>query len=106
MRRRSLGNKRKRHSGRFAASARLCGATQQLGGRDRRVIPRKRRTRQHIIADQSVNHLERFIIDEGHVVQRVEHDYGYDLILLTFDATGYAEPGYATLQIKACERLA
>ncbi len=28
--------------------------------------PRKRRTREHVIADQSVNHLERFIIDEGH----------------------------------------
>src|SRR5262249_13218176 len=30
--------------------------------------PRKRRTRQHIIAAQSVNYVERFIIDEGHAV--------------------------------------
>ena len=28
--------------------------------------PRKQRTRQHVIADQSVNYVERFIIDEGH----------------------------------------
>jgi hypothetical protein len=33
----------------------------------RKIIgPRKQRTRQHVIADQSVNHVERFIIDEGH----------------------------------------
>ena len=25
--------------------------------------PRKQRTREHVIADQSVNHVERFIID-------------------------------------------
>ena len=40
--------------------------------------PRKQRTRQHVIADQSVNHVERFIIDEGHTAQRLEKDYGYD----------------------------
>ncbi len=54
--------------------------------------PRKRRTRQHVIADQSVNHLERFIIDAGHVAQRWGSDYGYDLSLVTFDEQGYAEP--------------
>ena len=36
--------------------------------------PRKRRTRQHVIADQSVNPVERFIIDEGHTTQRLEKD--------------------------------
>src|SRR5580692_6981989 len=41
--------------------------------------PRKRRTREHVIADQSVNYLERFIIDEGHIAQRLYNDYGYDL---------------------------
>jgi Domain of unknown function (DUF4365) len=67
--------------------------------------PRKRRTRQHVIADQSVNHVERFIIDEGHTAQRVEKDYGYDLLLFTFDAQGYAEPGLILLQLKAAESL-
>ena len=58
-----------------------------------------------MIADQSVNHVERFIIDEGHTVQRVEKDYGYDLILFTYDGQGYAEPGLVCLQLKAAESL-
>jgi hypothetical protein len=72
----------------------------------RKIIgPRKQRTRQHVIADQSVNHVERFIIDEGHVAHRVEKDYGYDLLLFTFDEEGYAEPGLVRLQLKAAETL-
>ena len=67
--------------------------------------PRKRRTRQHVIADQSVNYVERFIIDEGHTAQRLERDYGYDLLLFTYDDQGYAEPGVAFLQLKASETL-
>ena len=66
---------------------------------------RKQRTRQHIIADQSVNYVERFIIDEGHTTQRLAPDYGYDLILFTYDEEGYAEPGVAFLQLKASETL-
>jgi hypothetical protein len=67
--------------------------------------PRKQRTRQHVIADQSVNYVERFVIDEGHVAQRVERDYGYDLFLTTFDEEGFIEAGYALLQLKASETL-
>ncbi len=67
--------------------------------------PRKRRTRQHVIADQSVNYVERFIIDEGHKTQRLEKDYGYDLLLFTYDDRGYAEPGVAFPQLKASETL-
>jgi hypothetical protein len=67
--------------------------------------PRKRRTRQHVIADQSVNLVERYIIDEGHTAQRLEKDYGYDLLLFTFDEQGYAEPGLVSLQLKAAEKL-
>src|SRR5438309_9410754 len=66
---------------------------------------RKQRTRQHVIADQSVNHVERFIIDEGHTAQRLEKDYGYDLLLFTFDEQGYAETGLVCLQLKAAETL-
>lgn len=57
---------------------------------------RKRRTREHIIADLSVNHVERFILRRGHVADRVLFDYGYDLVLRTFDAGGeieYVESG-------------
>ncbi len=41
-----------------------------------------------MIAAQSANHVERFIIDEGHTVQRAEYDYGYDLNLITYDEQG------------------
>jgi hypothetical protein len=67
--------------------------------------PRKQRNRQHIIADQSVNHVERFIIDEGHFVQRLTADYGYDLVMMTYDEQGYAEAGLVFLQLKASETL-
>ncbi len=55
--------------------------------------PRKQRTREHVIADQSVNHVERFIIDEGHTAQRMEKDYGYDLVLMTYDEQGIRNRG-------------
>jgi hypothetical protein len=58
-----------------------------------------------VIADQSVNHVERLIIDEGHTAQRLEKDYGYDLILFTYDEQGYVEPGLVWLQLKAAETL-
>lgn len=67
--------------------------------------PRKRRTRQHVVADLSLNHVERHVLDAGHVVQRVAPDYGYDLMLMTFDDRGYAEPDVAFLQLKAAESL-
>src|SRR5271166_343697 len=66
---------------------------------------RKRRTRQHVIASQSVNYIERFIIDAGHTAQRVEADYGYDLYVSTFDEEGYSEPGLVFLQLKATDVL-
>ena len=66
---------------------------------------RKRRTREHVIADQSVNYVERFVIDEGHTLQRQEHDYGYDLNVITYDGEGYVEPGSFFLQVKAAETL-
>src|SRR6267378_4239654 len=67
--------------------------------------PRKQRTREHVIADQSVNHVERFIIDVGHTAQRIEKDYGYDLLLFTYDEQGYSEPDFLSLQLKAAESL-
>src|SRR5438309_6181214 len=67
--------------------------------------PRKQRTRQHVIADLGVHHVERYILEAGHTVQRVESDYGYDLIMSTFDEQGYAEPGSIYLQVKAAEEL-
>jgi hypothetical protein len=65
--------------------------------------PRKQRTRQHVIADLSVHHVEGFVLEEGHTVQRLSSDYGYDLVLFTCDAQGYVEPGFVLLQLKAAE---
>jgi hypothetical protein len=45
--------------------------------------PRKRRMRQHVIADLGVHYVERFILEEGHTAQRVGSDY---------DEQGYPEP--------------
>ncbi len=67
--------------------------------------PRKRRTRQHVIADLSVHHVEGFILQEGHTAQRFSSDYGYDLIMWTFDEQGYAEPGSVYFQLKAEESV-
>jgi hypothetical protein len=67
--------------------------------------PRKQRTRQHVIADQSVHYVEGFILAEGHTAQRLERDYGYDLVMATYDEQGYVEPGYVYFQFKAAETL-
>src|ERR1700722_6878843 len=67
--------------------------------------PRKQRTRQHVIADQSVHHVEGFILAEGHTAQRLERDYGYDLLLFTYDEQGYVEPGLLFIQFKAADAL-
>jgi hypothetical protein len=67
--------------------------------------PRKQRTRQHVIADLSVHHIERFILAEGHTAQRLSSDYGYDLVLFTYDQQGYLEPGSVFIQLKATESL-
>lgn len=69
------------------------------------LAPRKKRTRQHVIAAQSVNHVERFIIDEGYTAERMGSDYGYDLVLYTYDEEGYVEEGAVYLQLKAAEKL-
>jgi hypothetical protein len=68
---------------------------------------RKRRTREHIIADLNVNHVQRLALESGYVVEeRTKSDYGYDLLLTTFDAEGYVEHGAVHLQLKATDNLA
>ncbi len=67
--------------------------------------PRKRRTREHVIADQSVHFVEGFILAEGHTAERIWYDYGYDLAMRTFDDRGYVEPDSILFQIKAHEKL-
>jgi hypothetical protein len=58
-----------------------------------------------VIADLSVNHVERVVLLEGHTVQRIIPDYGYDLSITTCDVDGYVENGLIFLQLKASESL-
>jgi len=64
----------------------------------------KLRTREHIIADLSVNYVERLILRQGHSVQGIEKDYGYDLQMFTFE-NGAFENGYVYMQLKATDEL-
>src|SRR5262245_45894381 len=68
-------------------------------------LPRKRRTRAHVIADLSVNHVERHALLCGFVVERMVHDYGIDLELFTFNNKGEIEEGKLLLQLKASDAL-
>ena len=52
---------------------------------------RKRRTREHIISDLSVNHVERLILRCGWVARRMNPDYGIDLYMETYNDQGEIE---------------
>jgi hypothetical protein len=71
----------------------------------KRVASGPRRTREHVIASQSHNYVEKFFIDKGHTVDRPSEDYGIDLSVNTFDDDGYPEGGRILLQLKASDRL-
>jgi hypothetical protein len=64
---------------------------------------RKRRTREHVIADLGVNHTERQALLAGFTVERVIHDYGIDLVLFTYNAGGEIEAGHLLIQVKFVE---
>jgi hypothetical protein len=65
---------------------------------------RKRRTRAHVIADLSINFVERHAIQCGFAVERFRADYGIDLMLLTYDRKGHWENGAVLIQVKATDR--
>lgn len=67
--------------------------------------PGKTRTRAHVLADLSINHVERQVLLCGFTVDRVQHDYGYDPTMATYSDTGEFEPGYIYMQVKATDRL-
>jgi hypothetical protein len=66
---------------------------------------RKQRTRSHIIAEMSANYFERYALRCGYAVQRIEHDYGIDLLLHTFDENGRIENDSVKIQLKATDQL-
>jgi Domain of unknown function (DUF4365) len=65
---------------------------------------RPRRTREHVIASQSFNYVESFILAQGHTVDHPFEDYGYDMLVSTFDDHGFAESGEILIQMKAADR--
>src|SRR2546430_828537 len=73
--------------------------------RKRQPYERKLRTREHILADLSVNFVERQILLRGYAVNRPDTDYGIDLFMLTYTEEGEVENGHVLLQIKATDKL-
>ena len=61
--------------------------------------------RSHIIADLSVNHVERSILRCGHTAERIVHDYGIDLTLYTYNDHGEPESDAISIQLKATDHL-
>jgi hypothetical protein len=68
-------------------------------------MPRKKRPRKHIIADLSVNYVERYVLLCGYSVERIQYDYGYDLLIFTYNAEGEIENGQIYVQLKATDSL-
>ncbi len=66
---------------------------------------RKRRTREHVIADLSVNHVKRTVLRCGWTVERKQHDYGLDLYMETYNARGEVQNGWVWFQLKATDFL-
>ena len=66
---------------------------------------RKTRTREHVIADLSINHTERPILLCGHTLEGFRNDYGLDLMMFTYDTTGAVEEDVVFFQVKATDIL-
>ena len=66
---------------------------------------RKKRTREHVIADQSLAHIQQFVANAGFTSEAVNKDYGYDVSVNTFDENGLIEGGSILIQLKASETL-
>jgi hypothetical protein len=64
---------------------------------------RKRRTREHVIADLGVNHVERQALLSNFSIERIVHDYGVDALLFTYDRRGETQPVWVPIQIKATD---
>jgi hypothetical protein len=67
---------------------------------------RKLRTRQHIIEDLGLNHVQRQVLKSGFVVQRYgENDYSYDGMIHTFDSNGESDNGMILFQLKSTDNI-
>ena len=73
--------------------------------RRRRSTERKRRTREHVLADLSANYVEKQALLCSFAVGREGQDYGIDLTVQTFNRRGEVENGRLLFQLKATDRL-
>jgi hypothetical protein len=58
-----------------------------------------------VIADLSVNHVERLVLRCGWTVERKRNDYGLDLYMETYNSRGEVENGWVWFQLKATDSL-
>jgi hypothetical protein len=65
----------------------------------------KKRTREHVIADMAVLHVQSLVVQAGFTAQRTESDYGYDLAVQTYNELGEIENEAIQIQVKASEDL-
>jgi hypothetical protein len=73
--------------------------------RRRSASERKRRTREHVLADLSANYVEKQALLCGFAVERVRLDYGIDLMVQTFNRRGEVENGWIPFQLKGTDRI-
>ena len=73
---------------------------------------RPERTREHYIDALGRNHVERFVLLRGHATDEPKPDYGYDIVITTFDYKGSAdfesgevENGSVYVQLKSTDKL-
>ncbi len=66
---------------------------------------KKIRTRDHVIADLSVNYVERFALLNNYSVEIFVKDYGYDLNIYTYSDKGEIETCNIYMQLKATDKI-
>jgi hypothetical protein len=74
-------------------------------GRKRQPQERKLRTREHVLADLSINYVERQVLLRGFAVNRLASEYGLDLQMRTYSDGGEVESGHVLFQVKATDSL-
>jgi hypothetical protein len=73
--------------------------------RRRDATERKRRTREHVLADLSANYLEKQALLCSFTAERVRLDYGIDVMVQTFNHRGEVENGWIPFQLKGTDRI-
>jgi hypothetical protein len=73
--------------------------------RKRQPQERKLRTRERVLADLSINYVERQALLRGFAVNRMTTDYGIDLLMRTYGDGGEVESGHVLFQVKATDSL-